>query len=92
MEDVLAPGLESAQEIISCWRPFNRGESSTDHLYELYPTLLRVPVVVQAEGRDEEYAISVPISTGKEDLLQMVEDGMLVRNRNFAQLTELVRL
>ena len=92
MEEVLAPGLEGAQEIIDRWRPFNRGESSTDCLHNLYPALLRMPVTVPAEGKGEEYAISVPASTGKEDLLQMVEDGMMVRNSKLAQLVELVSL
>ena len=27
MEEVSVPGLEGAQEIIDCWRPFNQGES-----------------------------------------------------------------
>ena len=84
MEKVLAPEPEGAQKIINRWRPFNRGESSVDHLYELYPVLLRMPVVVRAERRGEEYVVSVPVSTSKEDLLQVVEDGMLVRNHNFA--------
>ena len=92
MNKVLAPGLEGAQEIINRWRPFNRGESSIDHLYELYPALLRMPLIVRVEGRGEKYAILAPASTSKEDLLQMVEDGMLFRSRNFAQLMELVRL
>ena len=80
MEEVLAPGPKGAQEIINHWRPFNRGESSADHLYELYPTLLQMPVIVRAKGRGEEYAISAPASIGKEDLLQLVEDGMMVCN------------
>ena len=69
MEEVFAPRLEGAQEIINRWRPFNRGESSADHLYEMYPALLRMPLAVRDEGRGEEYAVSVPASTGKEDLL-----------------------
>ena len=92
MEEVLAPGPEGAQEIINRWRPFNRGESSADYLHDLYPALLRMPVTVRAERRGEKYAISTPTSTSKKDLLQMVEDRMLVRNRNFAQSVELVSL
>ena len=38
------------------------GESSANHLYELYPALLRMPVILRAEGRGEEYAILVPAS------------------------------
>ena len=80
MKEVLAPGPEGAQEIIDRWRPFNRGKSSADRLHDLYPGLLRIPVTVLAEGKGEEYAISTPSSTSKEDLLQMVEDGMMVCN------------
>ena len=84
MEEVTVPRPEGAQEIVDWWRPFNRGESSTDHLHDLYPTMLRMPVTVLAEGQGEEYNISVPVGTIKEDLQQMIEDGMQVRNRNFA--------
>ena len=43
-------------------------------------------------GQGEEYTISVLAGTIKEDLQEMIEDGMQVRNRNFAQSTELVSL
>ena len=92
MEEVLAPRLEDTQEIINRWRPFYKGESSADHLHKLDPALLRMLVAVRAEGRGEEYVVSVLPSTGKEDLLQMVEDEMLVHNRNFTQSMELVCL
>ena len=54
--------------------------------------MLRMPIAVRDEGYGEEYSVSVPASTIKEDLQQMIEDGMQVRNRNFAQSTELVSL
>ena len=54
--------------------------------------MLRMLVIVQAVGQGEEYNISVPCSTKKEDLQQMIEDGMQVRSRNFDQSTELVSL
>ena len=92
MEEVTIPGPEGAQEIIDRWRPFNRSESSADHLHDLYPTMLRMPVTVRTGGRGEEYKILVPAGTIKEDLKQMIEDGMQVRNRNFAQSTKLVSL
>ena len=92
LEEVLVPESEGAQEIIDRWRSFNRGESSTDQLNDLYPVMLRMPVVVRAGGQGEEYIISVPVGTIKEDLQQMIEDGMQVRNRNFAQSTKLVSL
>ena len=92
MEEVLALRPEGAQETIARSGPFNRGESSTDFLHDLHSTLLQMPITVWSEGKGEEYAISALASTGKEDLLQMVEDGMMVHNRNFAQLAELVSL
>ena len=76
MEEVIVPKPEGAQEIVDRWRPFNRGKSSADHLHDLYPMMLRMPVTVRAVGKGEEYNISVPCSTNKEDLHQMIEDGM----------------
>ena len=92
MEEVTVLGPKGAQEIVDRWRPFNRGKSSADHLQDLYPTMLRMPVTVQAGGQGEEYNISISCSTSKEDLQQMIEDGIQVRNRNFDQSTELVSL
>ena len=90
MEEVSAPGPEGAQEIINCWRPFNRGESPAAHMHQLYPALLWMPVAMRAEGKDEEYVVSVPAYACKDNLKHMVEDGMLIRKRNFAQSTKLV--
>ena len=92
MEEVSVPGPEGAQEIINGLRPFNRGESLTAHMHQLYPELLRMTVVVQAEGIGEEYAVIVPAYACKDELKQVVEDGMLIRNRNFVQSAELVCL
>ena len=91
MEEVSALGPEGAREIIDRWKPFNRGESPATHLEQLYPTLFRMPVVVLAEGKGEEYVVSVPTYACMEDIKQVVEDDMLIRNRNFVQSTELVR-
>ena len=61
-------------------------------MHQLYPALLRMPVAVRAEGRGEEYAVSVPAYACKDELKQTVEDEMLIRNRNFVQSAELVCL
>ena len=53
MEEVSAPGPEGAQKIINRWKPFNLGESSAAHMHQLYPTLLRMPIAVRAEGKGE---------------------------------------
>ena len=68
MEEVSVPGLESAQEIIDHWRPFNKGESLATHMQQLYLVLLRMPVAVRAEGRNEEYAVLVPAYACKDEL------------------------
>ena len=60
MEEVSAPEPEGAREIINRWKPFNRGEFPTAHMEQLYPALLRMSVVVRAEGKGEEYVVSVP--------------------------------
>ena len=52
--------------------------------------MLRMPVKVRVEGKDEKYAVSTLAYTCKEDLKQAVEDGMLIHNRNFVQSAELV--
>ena len=49
-------------------------------------------VVVRAEGRGEEYVIPALAYTCKDELKQVVEDGMLIRNHNFVQSVELVCL
>ena len=90
MEEVTAPGLDGVQEIIDRWRPFNRGESAADHMHDLYPVLLQLPVAVRAGGLGEEYSLTVPVGTVKEDLKLIIEDGMQVRNRNYVQSTKLV--
>ena len=90
MEEVSALGPERAQKIIKRWEPFNQGESSAAYLEQLYPEMLRMPIEVRAEGKGEKYAISILVYTCKEDLKQAVEDGMLIRNRNFVQSAELV--
>ena len=42
-------------------------------------------------GQGEEYSVVAPVDTTKEDIYQIVEDGMQIRNRNFVQTAELVK-
>ena len=53
--------------------------------------MLRMLVDVRTEGKGEKYSVSIPTYSYKEDLKQVVKDGMLIRNHNFVQLVELVR-
>ena len=39
-----------------------------------------MPVTTRAGGLGEEYSVSVPSCIGKEDLQQIVEDGMQIYN------------
>ena len=41
---------------------------SPDRLHELYSMMLQMSVAVRAEGQGEEYSVSVPTGTIKEDL------------------------
>ena len=50
-----------------------------------------MPVAARAGGLGEEYSVVVPVGIIKEDLHQIIEDGMQVRNRNLVQSTELVK-
>ena len=91
MEEVTAPGLDDIKLILHRWKPFSRGEYTTDRLDDLYPRTLRIPVTVWEAGLGEEYSVAVPVGTIKEDIRQIVQDGMLIHNRNFVQSEELVK-
>ena len=91
MEEVTVLGPEDIKSIVHRWKPFNRGESAADRLDDLYPRTLRMPVTARAVGLGQEYSIAVPVGTVKEDIQQIVEDGIHIRNRNYVQSTELVK-
>ena len=92
MEEVSAPRPKGAQEIINRCKSFNKGESPAAHMEQLHLALLRMSVAIQAEGKGEEYVVSVPAYACKDELKQVVEDDMLIRNRNFVQSAKLVCL
>ena len=89
--EISAPGEEEVRKILRCWEPFHRGESAANRLNDLYSAMYRVPVTARGMGLHETYTVPVPASTPKEDFLQIIDDGIQVRNRNFVQSTELVR-
>ena len=91
MEEVAVPKPDDIKSILHRWKPFNRGESAADRLDDLYSRTLRLPVRAREAGQGEEYSIVVPVGTIKEDICQIVEDGMQIRNRNFVQMAELVK-
>ena len=83
MEEVVVPRPEDIKHIIHHWKPFNQGESTVDHLDDLYLRMLRMPIAARAGGLGEEYSFVVPIGIIKEDLQQIIEDEMQVRNWNY---------
>ena len=89
--EVSAPGAEEVKDILHRWEPFHRGASAVDWLGSLYPFIYRVPVVARGLGLREDYTSTLPASTLNEDIRQIIDDGILVWNRNFVQSTELVR-
>ena len=62
------PGLDDIKLILHRLRPFNRGESAADHLDDLYPRTLRMPVTAREAGLGEEYSLVIPVGTIKEDI------------------------
>ena len=91
MEEVTTLGPDEIKSILHRWRPFNLGESVADRLNDLYPRMLGLPVRAREARQGEEYLIAVPVGTIKEDIYQIVEDGMQICNRNFVQTVELVK-
>ena len=89
--EISAPGVEEVKDILRRWEPFHRKASAADRLDNLYPHIYRVPVAARGMGLREDYLVTLPVSTPKEDFLQIIDDGIQVRNRNFVQSTELVR-
>ena len=61
-------------------------------MHQLYPVLLWLPVAVQVERKGEEYVVSVLTYACKDELKLVVEDDMIIRNRNFVQSAEPVCL
>ena len=89
--EVSAPGADEVKHIMRRWKPFHCGESAADRLNNLYPHMLRMPIVAQGMGLGEDYTVSVSAGTRKEDIQRIIDDGIQVRNRKYFQSTELVR-
>ena len=89
--EVSASRVEEVKDILRRWEPFHRGASAADRLDNLYPHIYWVPVVARGMGLREDYTMTLPASTPKEDFPQIIDDGIQVRNRNVVQSTKLVR-
>ena len=66
--EVLAPGAEEVKHILRRWEPFHRGESAVDRLNNLYLHMLRMSVAARGMDLGEDYSVSVPAATRKEDI------------------------
>ena len=84
-------GPDDIKSILHSLKLFNRGESAADRLDDLYSRTLRLPVRAREAEQGEEYSVAVLVGTVKEDIYQIVEDGMQIGNRNFVQTVELVK-
>ena len=84
--DTLALGPNEARSIIDHWNPFNKRDSSTTHMRELYPTLLRIPMAALSK----EYSISFPSYMNKKSYQRVAENMMFIRNLDFDETVELV--
>ena len=91
MEKVTTPRPDDIKVILHRWRPFNRGESTANRLDDLYLRTIRMPVTAREGRLGKEYFMAVPVGTIKEDIQQIVQDGMQIRNRNYVQSAELVK-
>ena len=91
IEEVAIPGPNDIKSILHRWKSFNRGEPAADRLDDLYPRTLQLPVRAWGAGQGEEYSVTILVGIVKEDIYQIVEDGMQIRNRNFVQTAELVK-
>ena len=65
--DVSAPGVEEVKDILRRLEPFHRGASAVDLLDNLYPYIYQVPVITRGMGLREDYTMTLPDSTPKED-------------------------
>ena len=52
--------------------------------------MLQMSVVARANAVGEDYSVIVSVGTNKEDLQQIIEDGIQIRNHNYIQSSELV--
>ena len=82
LANIVALGPEGAREIIDCWIPFNKRESSIKNMHDLYPTLLHVSTTT----RFKQYSISFLGNLDMETFQRVAKDEMLIHNHNFHHL------
>ena len=81
--EISALGEEEVKDILLHWEPFHCRAFAADRLNSLYPPMYRVPIASRGMGLHEDYTVLLLASTPKEDFLQIIDDGIQVRNHNF---------
>ena len=76
--EVSVPGTGEVKFIMRRWEPFHRGEAAADRMNNLYPHMLRMSVASRGMGLGEDYSVSVPAGTRKEDIERIIDDGIQV--------------
>ena len=89
--EVSTPGVDEVKYIMRRLEPFHRGESAANRLNNLYPHMLRMPVAARSMGFGEDYSVTIPAGTRKEDIQWIIDNGIQVCNHNYFQSIELVR-
>ena len=77
--EISAPRVEEVKDILRRWEPFHHEASAADRLDNLYPHIYRVLVAARGMGLHEDYSVTLPASTPKEDFLQIIDDGIYVK-------------
>ena len=79
LTNAIAPGPDAAQSIINSWNLFNERDAFIADMYKLYPTSLRIAMVVLFE----EYSIPFSSYLDKKSYQHVAEDGMHIPNHGF---------
>ena len=74
--EVSGPGADEVKFIMRRWEPFHRGEATADRMNNLYPHMLCISVAAWGMGLGEDYSVSVPTGTRKEDIERIIDDGI----------------
>ena len=76
--EVSEPEAEEVKDILRRWEPFHREASVVDRLGNLYPHIYWLPIVARGLGLHEDYTMTLPAATPKEDISWIIDDGIQV--------------
>ena len=85
--EVSVPGADEVKLTMHRWEPFHRGEAAADRMNNLYLHMLRMPVAARGKGFGDDYSVSIPIGTRKEEIKRIIDDEIQVHNCNYVQST-----